>query len=289
MLNLLRVELRKLLRGKAFWTTVGVYCVSLLSTYIPLSFMEVLEISHLLPQNQLTAQELVQHAIDISEVNAIIASLQSGGNFIAAFNSSGVEHYLVSLVFITIFILSDFGSRTLQNTLLCGYSRRQLYCAKLISAYVGGCIFCAVAMVNAAFLGLAFYHMPLNSEILSSMVYLTLGQCVVMMEFVAVYTCFALAFGNGWSILASVGVFTLLPGIPILLELIRGSARPLVAAHLPSVLSLGGIGGFVTLDMMLALPEQWTLGFVISALATLAVITAASTALGLRLFNRKQL
>jgi len=287
MLNLLRIDLGKLLKGKIFWLTVLIYCVMILSTFVPLSFME--DITGIIPTELLGTQEMEQLNVDMEQVDEILTDLQSGENFILAFYRSSSGQFSVAMIFVILFIYADFRSRTLQNTLLCGYSRKQVYFSKLIAGYVGGCVYFVVCMATVCILGFGFYRMPLTGGILSTALHLLLSQCVILAEFVAVYTATAFFFGNGWAFLGSTLVFILLPSIPLTVAMLQGKDQFFSAAYMPSFISINGVGGFITTDMMLATPKLWTPSLVLSALAVLVVLTAGSTILGVQAFQKKKL
>lgn len=287
MLNLLRIDLGKLLRGKIFWLTVLIYCVIIFATFIPLSFME--DFTSMMPTELLSAVDMEQLNVDMEQVDEMLTSLRSGDNFILSFYRASSGQFAVVMILVILFIYAEFRNRTLQNTLLCGYSRKQVYFSKLITGYVGGCVYFAVSITAVCLLGLVFYRMPLNGEILSTALNLLLSQCVILAEFVAVYTASAFFFGNGWAFLGSTLVFILLPSVPLTVALLQGKDQLFVAGYIPSFVSINGVGGFITLDMMLAMPKLWTPSLVFSALVVLVVLTVGSTVLGVRAFQKKKL
>jgi len=287
MLNLLRIDLGKLLRGKIFWLTVLIYCVIIFATFIPLSFME--DFTSMMPTELLSAVDMEQLNVDMEQVDEMLTSLRSGDNFILSFYRASSGQFAVVMILVILFIYAEFRNRTLQNTLLCGYSRKQVYFSKLITGYVGGCVYFIICIATVCLLGFGFYRMPLGGEILCTAFQLLLSQCVILVEFVAVYTATAFIFGNGWAFLGSTLVFTLLPGIPLISALLQGKNQFFSAAYMPSFISANGVGGFITTDMMLAMPKLWTPALVISALTVLVVLTAGSTVLGVRAFQKKRL
>lgn len=291
MLNLLRVELGKLFTGKVFRITILAYIITILSVFIPVSYTESISgaLSPIASLSGEAASAIDAAAQELEQADELLASIREGDNFIQAFYTASSGQSAVVMIFVTIFIFADFLNGTLQNTLLCGYSRTRVYLAKLLCGFMGGCLFYALNMLLLIILGVGFYHMRLSGEVMYYAVQVLLSQCIALSEYVAVFTAFAFCFGNGWAFLGSTLFFILLPSIPLVLAMAGSRDHTMAAAFLPSFVSVNGVGGFITLEQMVSMPQQWSAGLVVSALLVLAAVTGLSTIWGIWAFGRKQL
>lgn len=290
MLNLLRVELAKLLRGKLFWITVLVYLVSVTSTFIPLSYApDIAAVAESADQWDYLDEMLDSWGEELDQANEILVALHGEANFIQQFYATSSGQNVIALIVVTVFIFLEFTGGTLRNVLLCGYSRTRVYLAKLGAGIVGSWVFLAMAMAVVLWLGCGFYGMVLGGEALYSALLTFLGQCAMAVELVCVFTAFAFAMGNGWALLASTAFFTVLQGGPILAAYMGGRDEAFLTTVVPTLVSLVGFGRFVSMDQMLAAPQLWTGGFLAVSALVWVVLCVSSTLVGLRVFHRRQL
>lgn len=291
MLSLLRVEMRKLFRGKIFLITMLVYVLSVFGTFIPLSYTGAfVEETPTMPVTGIAEvdESLAEAGKELVQLNDTLQQMRGGDNFVRQFYSSVNGLFVVVVIFAIAFIISDFMSGTLRATLLCGYTRSQVYVAKLAACITGGAVFLVLNLVLLTFVGTAFYGMELSGRFLYQSLCVVLGQCVVMVGFAAVSAAFSFLLGNGWAYLYTM-LFFCLTGVPIIVAVARGQAYSYAATFLPSLISVSGIEKFVTLEQMLSMPEAWSARFVLPALATVAALTALSTVFGIKALGRKQL
>lgn len=289
MLNLLRVELRKIFRGKALWIVTGIFLVAIYATFIPLSYMD--EAGDMLRfSDERIQEEMDKDPEAIQQADIFLEAARSGGSFSSAFFSTSNGQIAVCMTLVMIFVLSDFATGAVSASLLAGYSRGQLYRAKLLACVLGCCAYTAIAGAGVYVLGALFYGMPLTAQGIQSALLICLAQCLMSVLCTAIFVAAAYVFGNGFAVLASILFLCLLPGAQLLFSLSVGSPLTFAAAHLPSlVAAMGEDGGFMTLEQMVALPQLWTAGFLLKAALSLVILTAASTAVGQFAFRRKRL
>lgn len=188
--------------------------------------------------------------------------------------------------------------------------------AKIVSGIVGGWVYFAIGMALLVLLGAIFYHMPLNTDVITLCLYILLAQCLITVEYVAVFTAFGFWWGSGWAFLASCLFFTLFPGVFLLHGLFQGGSSSMyMFSILPSLIGISPgmqeLGLFtqrpligispgleaakftadqpISLEHMAISPQFWSVSFVTGTLVVLVVITVLFTIFGMRMFQRKQL
>lgn len=297
MLNLLRVETGGLLKSRIFLITVLLYVVTVGSTFVSLSYSEQFasgmtsDLATIM-RDYGVAEEEVQRTIDtlpdeLSEIDAMMEEMRGSENFIEYFHANSSGQFAMVVMIGMIYILYGFRSGAIKNTLLCGYSRRQLYVAKIVGVFLTGCVFLMISMIMVALIGMWRFGMPLNGAILLQALEMLLGQCVALLQYVVVTAAFACALGNGWAVLGVIATFSLLPLLGSFLDTVMLAGRNFFFMLVPTFVSTGSIGP-MTMYQWLARPYLWTPGTVLGALVIGLVICAGATAWGLRVFERKQ-
>lgn len=297
MLNLLRVETGGLLRSKLFWITVLVYVIAITSTFIPLSYGTTFsdgftgDLEEFL-QDWGIPEDDVRIVIDtlppqLDDVDDVLLGFHQSDNFIEQFHLNSSGQFAAVLIIGILLGFTRYYRGAVKNTLLCGYSRRQIYIAKLASLYLAGCLFLLISMVVVALLGVLFYDMQMNGKILASTLLTLFGQCVVLLEYLAVFTALAFSSGIGWTILGTLLTFTLLPGLGFLLDLVFHSGNSFFYSIMPTMIFTGNTL-LPALYQLLALPAAWSPGLIAGSLTITLLVSAVSTTWGLWRFGRKQ-
>lgn len=297
MLNLLRVETAGLLKSRVFWITVLIYVIAVSSTFLSLSYSNAFAdgFSSDLEDFMRDAgvpEDQVRSTIDnlpeeLSGVDDTLTELRESDNFIEQFHLSSSGQFAVVLIFGVIFILIGFSNGSIRNTLLCGYSRGQVYLAKFVSVYVAGCVLLAISMIMVGAIGASRYGMQLSGAIVAQACGILLAQCAALLQYVAVLTAFACGIGNGWAVLGIVLTFTLLPGLGLAADELLSPGRNVIFTIVPTIISTAGELP-ITMYQWLARPYLWTPGMVCAAAAVAVLIGVGSTMWGMRRFARKQ-
>lgn len=302
VLNLVRVELGKLFRGKTFWIVTVLFIASIFSTFIPLSYVEDVRESlesvgqvvtgeegiYFTDQNGITIN-IAEDWAELDEIDWLIRSIQQSGNFVQNFYTASSGQIAVLMIIVTIFVIADFVGGTIRSTLFAGYSRDQIYLTKLFTGFLGSCLYLLIAMVSVAVLGVAFYGMRLTAGSIQTMAAIWVAQCLMALQCCAVFTAFSFVFGNGLAFLGSILFLCVLPGGLMLGAVLAGRELTFAAAYLPSLIRIGGENGFFTLEQMVASPQLWTAAFVLKALLVMAVVTVGTTLAGMFAFRKKNL
>ena len=138
MKQLLKFELRKLLRSKSFYICLGICLFMLIVNGITNKLLE----------------NMIKEAVE--QIGQPYA-LSSGAitSMKATFNNNTA---IIEGVIITIIVCEDFVGDTIKNIYSKGYTRRQVYFAKLISSLIAFFAIFIAGMITSFLLGLALFR-----------------------------------------------------------------------------------------------------------------------------------
>jgi len=293
MLNLLRVDLLKLWRSRTVWIVACAFVVCILSVFIPLSYgpdFQTFTENLMDNQNVFSAQDAQDLLMGVEEAQDALDLENLREKFTQGFYSYFNGIFIIIAVGATIVIIADSMRGTMQNAILCGYSRNQIYTSKLVSALVWGVCMLVMTALLDVFLGSVFYGNALGGETVRVLLPILGVQCVALLEITAVTVALALYCKNAWAVLVNVGLFTAIPSIPMLIHLGTGSeAARSIFRGMPSYLSTGYYDPLMSLEHMAARPDLWDGRFLLTAGVICAVVTVGSTLLGMWAFRRRDL
>lgn len=208
-------------------------------------------------------------------------------DFIGQFYTMTSGTSAVVMIAVILYIILDF--LRLRQPLLCGYSRTEVYLAKLAGSVVFAVVYLAIMQLVIVFLGVCFYGSVLDGPAIVRQLQILLMQCLGMLPYIAVYCATAFCFGNAWAFLASSLIFTVPAAIPLVLSIRAMQPSSMLFSAIPSFIGVSGMLEYQGFDQMLVNPSLWTGPMLGTAAAISLGVVVAATALGLRVFQNKDM
>ena len=128
MRNLLSANFRRLIRGKIFWIAI-IFMVGAEIFACAVQYRDVLEYDAVLTMDQMTFQ-------------------------------TGIYLGIVTAVFVSLFVGTEYSDGTIRNKLLVGHKRTQIYLANFVTCAVAIVIIYALSVVTGVILGLLWFEPP---------------------------------------------------------------------------------------------------------------------------------
>ena len=128
MRNLLNANFRRLIRGKIFWIAI-IFMVGAEIFACAVQYRDVLEYDAVLTMDQMTFQ-------------------------------TGIYLGIVTAVFVSLFVGTEYSDGTIRNKLLVGHKRTQIYLANFVTCAVAIVIIYALSVVTGVILGLLWFEPP---------------------------------------------------------------------------------------------------------------------------------
>jgi ABC-2 type transport system permease protein len=197
MINLLRAEIYKLLKSKAFYICCLICIAGTLIVGFTYDFL----------QKNMTP-EMLEQIYDTSN-SGFNASVPSNlfpdtmdGQFMLSQAFAGNTLQLILAVFVSLFVASEFTTGTIKNMVAKGFSRWKIYFAKLLTVWIASLIMMFVAALSAVLIGTILWGFGDIADGLGKNIFTFFGlQILLCFALTAVFITIAIAVrSNGGSI-----------------------------------------------------------------------------------------
>ena len=159
MFRLLNFEFRKLIRQKSFYICIGVMLALLLFSAYTAELM--------------TSESGIENP-ELNGTNYLMEAVSSSALF------------SVLAVFIPLFVCEDYASGTIRNVITRGFSRFEIFAAKLIAVIFASVFMTAVCLAAAYLMGTAFWGSG-DSAIGAEQIKILLCQLAVVIAYAALF------------------------------------------------------------------------------------------------------
>ena len=193
MKNLLAFEFHKLLRSKALYICLSIACVFLLLSTAVIFIGMAIEKSM-----------AIEQGIDVSAIEEMFSSNSAFDMMTSALSSSSLTS--IFGIFAVIFLCDDFSQKTIKNVYSHGFSRSQVFLAKVIVVAVAAVGAYLIVLAFGFAFGLVFFGKV--GEIANPLIYLDQLLVLLCNLSLAAFLCFM-----SKKITVSIGLLLFAPGI----------------------------------------------------------------------------
>lgn len=236
MKNLLKLELRGLKKKKSFYICMGIMVAMLLLTTL---------------MNKLLMDMTAEFApgLELSPELSPDFAMTGMDTLISTMNNSSFT--LVIGIFVSIFVCEDYAYKIVKNIFSRGYTRRQVYMAKLVSSLISATVMFLVVELAGFAIGAAFFGWKAPADL--SFLGVLGTQYVIVMGFVCLSFLIASVIRrNGGAIATIVVVPTVIDLVLTLIDLFGGNGSSDFADGWLSTMLLDASVLSVSADRLLA-------------------------------------
>ena len=173
---LLKFEFRKLFRQKSFYICGAIMLGLILLSAITMNLMN----------------EISQSLIEVTDEVTVTSDLYSGlsGLYMLSTALSNSNFTIVFVVFISLFVCSDYSNGTLKNVIARGYGRIPIYASKYLVSLVAATIYTIFCWVIGFLSGTAFWgvgSLPANETTMNFVI-------ILLVQLLSVYAYTSMFF-----------------------------------------------------------------------------------------------
>lgn len=195
MLNIIKSDLFRILRGKAIYITMAVIiimviisCIQLSPGSIGISTSEDPKVS----EEEIAIQKELQETKELAERREIIKEHYSF-ELDKSIIGSNINLYYFFIVITVIVLTTDFSNKSIKNTLSSAISRRKYYFSKFVLILVLGTFLILLNNYSTYFINLMVNGEKFASNF-GDFTKLTIMQLPILYGLMSILTCFAFVF-----------------------------------------------------------------------------------------------
>lgn len=217
MINLLRSEIYKLFKSKAFYVCCIICVVGTAIVAFTYDFMQ----KNITPEMLEQMKSASSSGANISNTEGLLTQKFNGQILLSqAFAQNTLQ--IVLAVFISLFVASEFTTGTIKNIVSKGFSRFKVYSAKLITVWIATILMMVVIALASVLIGTALWGFGDIASDLTKNIFIFLGlQTLLFFALSSMFIAISVVIrSNGGSIATNVCVIAFAALVTALIDAI---------------------------------------------------------------------